>query len=542
MSQGSREAGRRDGWTRRYPPLTGALVATLLAVFVLPSALNVPQSNPTQTLEFAPIPPTDEDQPPPATGNTSSLGLGSSSTAPGDGLGDGPGAAPDLPPPPVPEGEGARPVTKRCVGNPPRQTEDALAPPCVAHFEGDNGGATYQGVEGDEIRVVIYHDCCIYNLTSRGVEPDPPDTFFDLWEPPDVDEEKGGSVEARTLRAFQAYFNARYQLYGRTAHFTLRFASDPGIDPYSPEQRRADARDDLARFDPFAVITYVTSGNEDVYLEEMARAGVLVFGSNQGRDESFYQRYPGLIWGYRPSLQVQTDQFASWVCTKVVPHPVVANGNGQAGLPRKLGLVWADMEDEPSFGTFAKESKRKIEACGGTFAETLTFSEEGSASQSNAGTTDPATNMAAFQQAGVTTIVWPGGYETQHSRAGARIGYLPEWVVAGDRAHDGYGASAYQDQDAWQYAWTLTNELPGKPVGESECAEAMREGNPAIAREDLEQTCTFRQFYVELRQLFTGVQVAGPRLTPASIDQGFHAIPAVPSTDPSVPACFYEPG
>ncbi|HEX9889335.1 MAG TPA: hypothetical protein VGA69_07640, partial [Nitriliruptorales bacterium] len=123
-------------------------MATVLAVFVLPSALNVPQSNPTQTLEFAPVPPADDAPPPPPTGNTASLGLGTSA---GPQTGRTTDGGPDVPPPPVPEGEGATPVTKRCVGDPPRQTEDLMSPPCVAHFGGDNGGATYHGVTGEQI-------------------------------------------------------------------------------------------------------------------------------------------------------------------------------------------------------------------------------------------------------------------------------------------------------------------------------------------------------------------------------------------------------
>ena len=47
--------------------------------------------------------------------------------------------------------------------------------------------------------------------------------------------------------------------------------------------------------------------------------------------------------------------------------------------------------------------------------------------------------------------------------------------------------------------------------------------------------------YNDLRQFFTGVQVAGPRLGPASVDKGYHAIPPVESKDPRTPACFYEP-
>ena len=42
---------------RRLGPLPGAAIALLLVVLVLPSALNIPQSNPTTTPEFAPVPP-----------------------------------------------------------------------------------------------------------------------------------------------------------------------------------------------------------------------------------------------------------------------------------------------------------------------------------------------------------------------------------------------------------------------------------------------------------------------------------------------------
>src|SRR5207302_1644062 len=52
-------------------------------------------------------------------------------------------------------GVGKNPTTKRCVGKPPRQAEDPMSPPCVAYFNGDNGGATYQGVTRDEITVAI---------------------------------------------------------------------------------------------------------------------------------------------------------------------------------------------------------------------------------------------------------------------------------------------------------------------------------------------------------------------------------------------------
>ena len=49
----------RSEWTRRYGPLPGLVVALVLVATVLPSSLNLPQSNPTTTPEFAPVPPSD---------------------------------------------------------------------------------------------------------------------------------------------------------------------------------------------------------------------------------------------------------------------------------------------------------------------------------------------------------------------------------------------------------------------------------------------------------------------------------------------------
>src|SRR5437763_1340917 len=79
MSRQPETPSRRRRWTRGYPPLLLLALAIVTVVLVLPSSLNLPQSNPSTVLEFAPVPPQDKN-PPPVTGNLSSLGLGSSRT------------------------------------------------------------------------------------------------------------------------------------------------------------------------------------------------------------------------------------------------------------------------------------------------------------------------------------------------------------------------------------------------------------------------------------------------------------------------------
>lgn len=527
-------------WARRYPPLAGGFLATVLAVIVLPSALNVPVSNPTQTLEFAPIPPEDDVPMPPQVGNTASLGLGSSESIRDgqEGPTEAPADAPPPPPPIVPDGAGTTPVTKRCVGNPPRQTEDPVSPPCVAHFEGDNGGVTYDGVGEDEIDFLVYSDSDIVNVTSRGTEYQcEPGRYHDLGLPAEDDE----PADVRGLRVFQYYFNERFQAYDRTVRFHFQCALEPGDDQYiSPEERRADAVDLVDRIDPFAYITQTSWGNTDAFVDQMAAAGRVHFSVFQN-EAAHYRRHPGLLWSYRPSLEIQVAQFASYVCSKVVPHPVSFSGNDDRGQPRRLGLLYTDHEGAGSLTTFAELAREQIEACGADFAHVARFTNYGSALSSNQNT-EALENMAAFEDAGVTTIVWAQGFNADHTKAAAQLGYEPEWVVAGDGAHDGYASQTHQDQGVWEHAWVITIQpLQTGSVFETQCARVLSEYGD-LGSQDISHLCTFRNYYEQLRQLFTGIQVAGPRLTPESMDRGFHAIPPLPSSDPRVPACFYEPG
>ena len=253
---------RRKGtpWARKYPPLLAMALAVLIAVAVLPSALNLPQANPTETLEYAPVPPSDDDPPPPpAAGNLASLGLASS-----PGIVSGPpppawaraGPAPARPlrrptsrlrqPPCCPGRQDA--VHEALRGQAARQTEDPLAPPCVASFTGDNFGATYQGVSKEEVAVLFYFDGFINDIgTSRGQEDRPRGEYFDMLNPPADDEH----VFLRVLRVWQRYYNDRFQTYDRFVHFYAYYSASG-----TPETRRADAADTYAKVKPFAVISY----------------------------------------------------------------------------------------------------------------------------------------------------------------------------------------------------------------------------------------------------------------------------------------------
>jgi hypothetical protein len=115
-------------------------------------------------------------------------------------------------------------------------------------------------------------------------------------------------------------------------------------------------------------------------------------------------------------------------------------------------------------------------------------------------------------------------------------------VIAGENdQNDATGQNAYQEQSVWAHAWVVTNVTYFSTQGEEPCFQAYRSADPNENATTISWwACGL--FYSSLRQLFTAIQVAGPRLGPDAIDRGFHAIPRVASTNPRIPACFYDPG
>jgi len=537
VDEKSERAGKRSQWARRYPPLLSIGAALLIALAILPSSLNLPQTNPTQTLEYAPVPPEDEEEDTPPQGNISSLGLAGSQSLEGDGATGG-----DLPGNPLGTGENRSQF--RCVGNPPRQTEDPLSPPCVAFFEGDNFGETYQGVTRDEIRIVLYFDGNLGTVgTSRGTEQCPVNELIDLVNDEPEQEE---CHTVRMARLWQFYFNQRYQTYGRYGHFFLYFGT--ATSATTPETRRADAAEVYRRVQPFAVIDFSQfEGGGDAFVDTSARRGTLNFGSFVGQDAQFFNRYPKLIWGFAPSLEIQADQYAAVLCNKYVNHPVDHSPQFM-GQPRKFGLVYTTDQGFETLRRFKDRVMQKFQACGGTLAtEPRTFPKAGYALDTETSNRYAIEAMTAFQAAGVTTVIWPGGLETNYSKAAANLNYYPEWIVAGDGntdnefAQQGYRGSHGQNQESWRNAAVVSYQ-PQIPIDEKVrvCFQALRSVDPNVPQQDALRTGC--DMYDNLRQLFIGIQVAGPRLGPTSIDRGFHAIPPLPSPDLQLPACYYDPG
>jgi len=412
-----------------------------------------------------------------------------------------------------------------------------MSPPCVSFFNGDNGGATHVGVTSDEARVVMYSEgdwgYCYYNGPCETV---PANKTYDLAEPP----EEGEPRIVRFARVWQRYFNERYQTYGRFVHMYFRSGSDR-----SAEGRRATAGEILQSIGPFASVEKDIYGNSGAFVDAMARRSVMNFGGNELRTLETYRKHPGLVWSFAPSAERVAEAFASFVCTKAGPYPASFSGNpGQNGTPRVFGWLKTTNPDVKQYQVIAALVRKKTEACG------VRYVAEGSypacPGLSIAANEDAAAAaIALFRANNVSTVVWPGCWEGQMTRAANAAGYYPEWLVADYRGFERAEVGALgQDQNAWARAWVVTPQLlmnaDSVPVDPS-CLDAYRSVDPSIDPDSFEpnQAC---EMYADLRQLFTGIQVAGPKLSPASVEKGFRAIPPKSSTNRFQPSCYYEPG
>lgn len=527
------QAGQAALWLRRYPALGSLAIALLISVLILPSTLNLPQANPSTVLEYAPVPPEDQEIPRPGTG-LSSLGLGLSGTLT-TGVAPPPLAPTqqDLDIPPLD-------AQKRCVQG--RQSEDPGAPPCQQFFRGDNGGPTWQGVTKDEVTVLVYNQvgaAIDRNTGGRETSPDP-GKYCDM-DTLDCNAD-GDSTDAaerhvwhRVTNAYSRYFNARYQTYNRRVHFWYYWTAAD-----TASARRGDAADNWERLKPFAVINQTWwGGHPEAYADTMAFRDTMVFtGVQSSMPRAFFQRYSPLAWSYWPDVENWADLFVGYMCDKVAGTPVTDAGPEYIGKPREYGLMWPDDPGLPELVYFKDLVSAGLRNCGIDWkGREVTWENAQFAVDSQADHTYGQLNASKLKDTGVNTVIWLGGWDTLTTKGAGTIGYLPQWIVAGDRNLDGWDAGRLQDQNVWRHAWVQSYQLRTDRSIHQPGYQAYKEAQP----DGTDWNWALR-FYRDYFFLFTAIQVAGPRLAPPTVDAGFHAIQRRDSTSPYVAAGYFFPG
>jgi hypothetical protein len=156
---------------------------------------------------------------------------------------------------------------------------------------------------------------------------------------------------------------------------------------------------------------------------------------------------------------------------------------------------------------------------------------------------DPAyarLNVARLRSAGVTSLLWLGGVDGKTEQAADDAKYYPEVFFAGDRYMEGNATGQYANRNFHAHVAVVTPIPREGRIQTTDAYQAWREAEPNAPANP--ETSWVANVYRDFFMVGMGVQVAGPRLHPTTVAEGFRAIPAIASKSPFVPACFFTQG
>jgi hypothetical protein len=472
-----------------YGPLLALAVAFLLVVTLVPTIARETTVMAAQS---------DEVGTAPAAGGTTVGGR-----APGVAAGLAPvakGAKGAVPGP-----AGAVAAAGPCADRTVQVIGDPYSPPCIAWVKGkDNGGATSPGVTKDTIRIsfrmpienISDYESVIRQLTGDKGDAIPTPTEADV---------------RRTIADYITYFERNFQTYGRKIELVEWKGKGSVLNEIvgaGQEAAQADAIKAAKELKVFADVSAFTQP----YNDALARQHVVAIGAPYMSEQWFAAHQP-YSWSPFPDCTSLTETIAEYLNKRVFGYPAEHAGPGVVGKARKVALV---VPDNPEYQQCANAGEKIVEAAGNKAARynyTLDLST----------LSDQANNLAAkLKQDGITTIVLatdPLLPLLLTSRM-SQQNYYPEWVVTGTALTDLDVVGQFYDQAQWSHAFGMSMLGEQQPQGASYAYAAAKSVDPnhePIFGADL--------IYYFMYMVATGIQMAGPNLTPQTFAAGMHAYP-----------------
>lgn len=359
-----------------------------------------------------------------------------------------------------------------------------LAPPCVAPFSGDNGGATTPGVTGDEVKIIYYQ-------SDPGL--DPLGVAALLGQGIDVNARKA----RKAIQDYAALYNRLFETYGR------RVVVEDFLGTGSSDDRAAARADAVAIAEkrPFAVV-----GGP-------ARATPYLWEIGQTPD--------------------QGSVLAAEMVAKLAPpgKAAFAGDAATAARDRSYAVVHYDTDEGEQHEVFEKLRDGLGEQ--GIRLETdIEFRLDLNRTQEIARTV-----ISKLNNEGVTTVIYTGDPLTPAAltHEATAQDYHPEWILGPNVAADSAVFARSYDQDQWAHGFGMA--LNGAR-GDLDLDDAWRVYRWAYGEDP--PTTNAPVLEPPLRQMFIGIHLAGPNLTPATFRDGLFRFP-VGGGSPTVPQ-FSPPG
>jgi hypothetical protein len=407
----------------------------------------------------------------------------------------------------------------------PRQhglyTSTQEAPQCVAKWPAGkaNGGATYAGVTGTSIKVVIMEEL-------------PNDQVNAILKTQDL--AMSEDDRARIAKYGTDFINKHYETYGRHIDF-IRFKSQCPVTPPDVATCKDEARKIVA-MKPFAVIW-----GQNVYPEvfdEFARNGIISLGGWNWADSYFTERRP-----YRYDLYMTGTKAAQHVieyyCKKLARKPATNAGLlihptiGDRTTPRKLGIL---VDDTAPLVESAQLVAREIAKCdGGRYTpEVVTFSPD----TNQAAQVTEAVTSKMINSKSTTVMCWCGPLEmTGFTKSFTAAQYYPEHLVPGIGLSDADVFAQTYDPAQWSHAFGPSEISDSRPKPEYQYDAVYKD-----AGDEAHATLASLLYYLYMELVGIGVQMAGPNLNPSTYETGMLTSKGSGGGDPKSVSIDWGPG
>lgn len=222
-------------------------------------------------------------------------------------------------------------------------------------------------------------------------------------------------------------------------------------------------------------------------------------------------------FSYQMNFDERDEIAAEYLCKRVLGGTADHAKGAELGKPRKVGIITesAAINEFRTSGSLVADLKKE---CGAENFPTADVVITGGSAEAQAAL---STAIAKMRQEGVTTISLTVG-------AAAAIGlmsfadaqaYYPEWVLVNSYGIDINGGARLLPQTQMAQAFGMSGWEVPRPFPASECYRAYKSIDPANAPDEI--SCTL--LYMSIEHTVNGIQMAGPKLTPKTFEQGLFA-------------------
>jgi len=374
------------------------------------------------------------------------------------------------------------------------------SPPCVQPFTGKNGGATAQGITGNEIKVVIW-------VGDPSKDPVLAGQIIAA----------GASLDTNTIKAtWQGYidiYNKMLELYGRKISVEFFDGTGSGADT-------AAAKSDaiaIAAKKPFAVLGGPAQSTS-VFSDELAHRGVVCVGTCAlAVPQRITTNNAGYIFTDGPSPEQAAMLTAEFIGKQAGPGKAqYAGDDATKSKNRVYGVVHYDTPDGQYHSQFntLKDGLKKYKI---TPKADQSFFLDPAKSQENA-----RTIITKMKSAGVTTVIYTGDPLTPAAltREATAQDYHPEWIVGPTVLADTTFFGRTFDQEQWAHAFGVALVAGRVPQSDNPnyTLYTWFHGSPPPNN-------TYNVIVPTVSVLARGLTMAGPKLTPKTFQDGLFRYP-----------------